>query len=527
MAPPPPSPSVLIVGAGMSGLRLAIKLRDRGHDAVTVLEQAAGLGGTWRANAYPGCCCDVPSYAYLPLELLPGFVPERKFSTQAEILDFLERVADHHKVRDCIQFNARVTDAAWDGKQSCWVVRTEQGQKLTPRYLVFANGPLSRPKLASVPGLDSFEGASWHTAHWERATPVQGKRVAVIGTGASAIQVIPELAKEAKELIVFQRSAAYCFPRDDVNLAEGEPENVRRLREEGKQFAEKLRAFYSDYYDDTVFQIYNEPDVNEKAQQIHNQLLRKIVRDPLTAQQLTPNYPQGCKRVLVSDNYFQTFNQPNVSLVASAVDRVGQHRVTTVDGRDFDDIDVIVVATGFSTGPIEDVNIKGRGGVTLAESYKGGIHTMFGLMSSGFPNLFMMLGPHSWTPQGNTAEAIAVQSSWIVHVMDHIERSTGAAVIEPNHAAEDYWAMRCASVATSAVWLKCASWYTDSSGKPLMWMGEWYAYANELWQGDLARLLCANDMHGAKVQLSRAEPLHLSLSELPLRKRVPLDASRL
>ncbi|CAK9106451.1 Baeyer-Villiger monooxygenase (BVMO) [Durusdinium trenchii] len=473
----------VIVGAGMSGLLLAIRLQQRGRRDVAILEARGGVGGTWRANAYPGCCCDVRSFAYLPLHLMPEYIPERIYSTQQEIEAFLDRLAHKHGVHDNVVFNARVTRCERNEAENAWEVESTQG-RLRCKYLVFANGPLSRPQRPDIPGLeDVFEGRVWHTAEWDNKVSLKGKRVAVIGTGASAIQIIPQVAKDAQHLYVIQRSAAFCFPRDDGPLTDL-PQVVQGLKQQGLSFISKMRSDFNEYADNFVFNIYNNKELNDQAVAHHRKRIFEIVDDPEVAANLVPDYPQGCKRSLLTDDYLPTFNRPNVTLIPAPATRVTPRGVVAEnDKREFqiDALDVVVLATGFRTGAIDDVEIVGAEGQTLSQSYEEtGVHTMFGLMSHGFDNMFFMLGPQSWTPQGNTCEACDVQSEWIAHVIGAMEDSSVDS-ISPRPECEQYWGDRCLELGQASVWAQCTSWYLDpKTGRPFMWTGRWQEYVNEL-----------------------------------------------
>uniref|UniRef100_A0A7S2S2E9 FAD/NAD(P)-binding domain-containing protein n=1 Tax=Mucochytrium quahogii TaxID=96639 RepID=A0A7S2S2E9_9STRA len=466
----------IVVGCGMSGILAGMKLKKAGLDDFVILEKSAQVGGTWSANTYPGICCDVKGCMYLPLHYLPGFVPTRIYSSGAEILEFLKQLVETYGLYTHIQFNCTVASARFDTSSNRWTIETSEGRKYRSKYVIFANGPLSKPKLPDFPGLDTFHGEWCHSARYDHNIKLKGKRVGVVGTGASAIQIVPECAKLAKELVVFQRSAPYCWRRDDGPLAE---RDVERLTQGDLDYIYKLRNRWNIEADDVFWENYNDEERNDAVRNMYTAYMKSVVKDKGVAEKLIPDYPIGCKRPLISDDYLETFNLKNTRLVADkrGVTKITKDGVVVGDGEQVK-VDVLIFATGFETGWIRDCEIHGRKN-TLTESYnaRGGIHSIFGMCASGFPNLFMILAPQGWTAHANTSESIDVETDWVVHMISGMEStSPPLETVEARPDAEDWWRKECSSKADNSVWTKCASWYVDSSGTPLLYAGKWGSY---------------------------------------------------
>ncbi len=419
---------------------------------------------------------------YLPLHYVPGFVPARRFSEQAEILRFMNELVDWHGLRGLLRLGCRAVSCSWLNAERQWSVRFERPGRpalvVRSKYVALANGPLSVPNTTSLPGLASFRGRAFHSAEWDRSVELRGKTVAVVGTGASAIQIVPAVAQLAARVIVLQRTPAFVFPRNDGPLGADE---VAALTGRDQAAIAAMRGTFNEFADNFVFDTYNDPARNAQAARSHHKHLRRQVRDPGVAAALTPQYPQGCRRALLSDDYHVAFNRDNVRLVASAVKRVVADGVETEAGEQVHGVDVLVMCTGFHTGPVTDVSIVGRGGRERAASYRErGLHTYLGLLSRGFPNLFTLLGPQSWTPQGNTSEAIDVQTNWVAHVVAGME-ACGALELEPTAGAELYWSELCTANGDRSVVQSCSNtWYTDANGKAIMFTGRWYSFVKEL-----------------------------------------------
>ncbi|MCE9602824.1 MAG: NAD(P)/FAD-dependent oxidoreductase [Gemmatimonadetes bacterium] len=455
----PRSARVLIIGTGFAGIGMAIRLRERGITDVVILERAADLGGTWRDNRYPGCACDVESTLYsFSFAPNPGWT--RTFSPQPEIQAYLRRVADDHGITPLIRFNDAVDGARWDEPAQEWVVTSTSGL-WRAQHLVMANGALSDPSVPPLPGLDQFTGASFHTAQWDAEVPLDGRRVAVIGTGASAIQVIPAIQPRVARLIVLQRTPAWVLPRHDRAVPAW-----RRALYARVPFTQRIARGALHAWHEMMFLPFRHPLPRRLVQAAVGWHLAAQVRDPQLRRALRPTYGVGCKRLLLSDDYYPALVRPNVEVVTSAVERIGAHAITTADGRTHG-IDVLILATGFRvTDPILAPTIIGRNGRSLADAWQGSPKAYMGTTVAGFPNLFMLAGPN--TGLGHSSVVLMAEAQ-IEHVLGvlALAESRHVRAVEPRADAQArYVAWIDASHATT-VWNAggCRSWYLDRTGR--------------------------------------------------------------
>ncbi|HEX6865978.1 MAG TPA: NAD(P)/FAD-dependent oxidoreductase [Caulobacteraceae bacterium] len=450
----------IVIGAGFGGLAAAIKLKQGGFKKLAVLEKADRLGGTWRDNTYPGAACDVPSRLYsYSFALNPYWT--RAYSGQQEIRQYMEDVADRFGVRGFLRFNAEVERADWDETARIWRVKLKDGEVLEAPVLVSALGQLNRPQFTGIPGRENFKGESWHSARWRHDVDLKGKTVGCIGSGASAIQYIPEIAKEAKRVVIFQRTPNYIIPRLD------------------KPTPTWLRAIYARLpFVDRIFRhvIWQLMDWRFKAFQRGTKsaenfrmlaigYLEKEIEDPVLRAKLTPTYPIGCKRILISDDYYQALRQPNIELVTEAVAEVTDKGVKTIDGHEFD-CDVIVYGTGFDTTHfLAPVEIHGSGGRTLSEAWKDGAEAYLGVTVAGFPNLFMLYGPNTNLGHNSIIVMLEAQADYIVKCMKELKRRNAKA-LEIKPAAFTAFNVQLQKDLETSAWAgECSSWYKTASGK--------------------------------------------------------------
>ncbi|WP_022975771.1 flavin-containing monooxygenase [Nevskia ramosa] len=463
---------VLIIGAGFGGLRMLHECREIGLDAL-VLEAGSDLGGTWYWNRYPGARTDTESWAYcfyFSKALNDGFTFKERFATQQQSLDYLNHAADVLALRRDLRFGQRVASAHYDDAQNLWTVITTTGARHACRYLVSASGLLSVTYKPPFRNVDAFQGETYITGHWPK-TPVNfaGKRVAVIGTGASAVQAIPIIAHEAAQLTVFQRTPNYvmparnyvitdaeqrelragfdamvaqchrqifAFPMEDSTLAvkDVSPEEQQRVLERGWE-AGGFRFLFETFYDLLI-----DRESNEVAAEFVRRKIRTIVRDPVTAERLCPKYPLLAKRPPLGHFYFETFNRPNVTLVDVGDDPIEEITATGVKtgSREFGDFDIIVYATGFdaSTGALMHVDVRGRAGQSLADTWNREVQTQLGICMNGFPNLFMISGPQA--PFANIPMVIDRAANWIGGALRHL-KATGQDCIEARPEACRAW----------------------------------------------------------------------------------------
>ena len=493
---------VIVVGAGFAGLYALHKLRNQGL-SVRVLEAAPELGGTWYYNRYPGARCDVESVDYcysFSEELQQEWNWTEKYATQAEILSYLNWVADKLDLRRDIALNTRVVSAVLDEATLRWTVSTDDRQALPARFCVMATGPLSAAMTPNFSGLDSFAGEIYHTAHWPH-DPVDfaGKRVAVIGTGSSGIQSIPIIAEQARHLYVFQRTPNYSVPAGNKPLSTEELDEIKATYAERRRLSwrsgggsphitaskptmefapeERRAAFETRWQLGGVLFSKTFPDqmidlaANEEARKFYEEKVRAVINDPVVADKLIPNdHPIGTKRICTDTSYFQTFNRPNVSLIsvrATPIESVDASGINTTDAHY--DIDMIVLATGFDamTGALAKIDIVGRGGAMLRDDWAHGPRTFLGLGVDGFPNLFLISGPGAPAVLANMVLHAEAQVNWIAEAIGYLD-DHGYAAIEATPDAVDGWVAECARRAETTLFTKANSWYMGANvpGKP-------------------------------------------------------------
>jgi cation diffusion facilitator CzcD-associated flavoprotein CzcO len=454
-----PDTQIAIIGSGFGGLGAAIRLRQRGFTDFRIFERAADVGGTWRDNTYPGCACDVQSHLY-SFSFAPNPDWTRSYSPQPEIWDYLRRCARDFGVLPHIRFRHEVRDAAWDERALAWRIETPEGA-YTARVLVLASGALSEPALPKLPGIDTFKGAAFHSARWDHTYDLNGKRVAVVGTGASAIQFVPEIQPLVSRLYVFQRTPPWIMPRTDRTLRDGERRMFRR-------FPAAQRAARGSLYllrELLVFGFRHIP-ASKLVERMALRHLERSVPDAELRAKLKPSYSIGCKRILVSNDYLPALTRPNVELVTCAVSEVRERSVVGSDGVERE-VDAIIYGTGFRvTDPPLAGHVRGRGGRTLAEVWDGSPQAHAGTTVAGFPNLFILMGPN--TGLGHTSVLIMLEAQ-IEHVLSALEhmKASGAAAIEPRPEAQAAYVAEVERRMRGTVWTAggCASWYLDRTGR--------------------------------------------------------------
>ncbi|MDB5618862.1 NAD(P)/FAD-dependent oxidoreductase [Tardiphaga sp.] len=498
---------VIVVGAGFTGLYMLHRLRKLGLSA-RVFEQGGDVGGTWYWNRYPGARCDVESMQYsfsFDEALQREWDWSERYAPQPEILRYANHVADRFDLRKDIQLDTRVESAVFDETSNEWTVTTSDGATVTAPYVVLGTGCLSNARVPEFKGMGDFKGQVYHTGHWPHE-PVDftGLRVGVIGTGSSAIQSIPLIAEQASELFVFQRTANFSVPARNAPLSAGEREAWRkdyaeirrRAREDMKNGIvqpvpdrgalddpdEVRREKYGARWNSgglTFMGVYNnlvlDQPANDTAADFIRERIAGIVADPETSRLLQPNdHPVGSKRICVDTDYYATFNRPNVKLVdirSHPIERIQPHAVRS-GGRDYQ-VDALVLATGFDamTGSVAKIDIRGRGGRTLNDKWAEGPRTYLGLMSAGFPNLFIVTGPGSPSVLSNMIVSIEQHVDWIADCLAYM-RDRGVGSIEATHSAEDRWVAHVNEVAGSTLYPQANSWYMGANipGKPQIFM---------------------------------------------------------
>jgi cation diffusion facilitator CzcD-associated flavoprotein CzcO len=458
---------VVVIGAGFGGIGAAVTLGRDGRD-VLVLERAEQLGGTWRDNRYPGCACDVQSHLY-SFSFAPNPSWTRAFSPQPEILAYLEDVVRRFGVQDRIRLGIEVRDAAWDEPARCWRIRTSAGE-LTANVLVSATGPLSEPELPKLPGVEAFPGPVLHSARWDPDVELTSKRVAVVGTGASAIQIVPQLAPSVAELVVFQRTAPWIMPRNDREI----PPSHRRTFARWPALQRAARGWIYGSREVGVVGFTRQPAMMRGVERICARHLREQVPDPGLRALLTPNYRAGCKRILLSDDYYPALNRENVELVPSGVERFEGGTVVGADGTRRE-VDAVVFATGFRATDLPIAHhVRGRDGRALAEVWsQTGMQALRGATVHGFPNFFFLIGPN--TGLGHTSMVYVIESQ-LAYLADALRAMDARrlAAVDPSAQAQDAWNRMVQTRLSRSVWATggCASWYQDDHGRiTTLWPG--------------------------------------------------------
>ncbi|MET9289439.1 flavin-containing monooxygenase [Nocardia beijingensis] len=454
------TPSIIIIGAGFGGLGIALELRRAGLDNFTILERATDLGGVWRENTYPGAACDVPSplysWSYEPKSDWP-----RRFSEQRDIHDYMRGVADRHGLRRFICFGTEVTDAEFDERTGQWTVRTADGTQLTADILVPAVGQLSRPALPNIPGIDTFAGPAFHSAEWDHDVDLIGKRIACIGTGASAIQYIPRIQPAAGHLTLFQRSAAWVLPKADVEYSAVHHALFKYFPP--SRLAERF-AIWS-IFELLALGLTDLPSIKTPVIALADRHREKQVPDPELRAKLTPDYAAGCKRGLFSNEYFPALAQPNVTVETTAIEAITPTGIRTADGVEHD-VDVIIFGTGFKgTEFLAPINIYGLGGRKLADVWSDeGARAYLGLSVPGFPNLFMMYGPNTNVGAGSIIYMLESQARYIRQVVQYLADRPGR-YLAARPAAEQRWDDWLQKRLKDTPWNFCSSWYRNASGR--------------------------------------------------------------
>jgi cation diffusion facilitator CzcD-associated flavoprotein CzcO len=459
--------TIVIVGTGFAGLGMAIRLKRAGIHDFVVLEQADGVGGTWRANHYPGAACDVESHLY-SFSFAPNAGWSRRFAPQAEILAYLERCTDDYGIRPHIRFGTAVRSARFDDRRGTWTIETSDGRRLEARAIVTGCGGLSRPAYPQIPGLDDFSGPMFHTARWDDAAKLAGKRVGVIGTGASAIQVVPAIASEVAELSVFQRTPPWIFAKSDAPIDARTQARYRRWP--ALRLLERQRLYW--LHELLVLGFVVEPRLMKLAARLALGHLRRSVADPELRQKLTPSYTLGCKRILLSNDYYPALQRENVELVTDAIERVVPQGVVTRDGR-LRELDAIVLATGFQAAEaVAPFAVCGRGGRDLSTEWTDGAEAYLGTTVSGFPNLFILVGPN--TGLGHSSMVLMIESQ-IKYVLDCLvlQRQRGLGWVDVKPEVQRRYNEALHARLDRTVWATgCTSWYRTQSGKnTTLWPG--------------------------------------------------------
>ena len=455
----PAAPSVAIIGAGFGGIGLAITLKKAGIDSLTIFEKAEGVGGVWRHNTYPGAACDVPSHLYsFSFEPNPDW--SRRFSPQPEILDYLERCVEKYGLSQNLRLGTEVSRAEFDDESGKWRVETGGGETVEADVLVSACGQLSRPAMTRIEGAERFRGPIFHTASWDHDVEIDGKRVAVIGTGASTIQVVPAIAGRVAQLDVYQRSAPYVIPKKDRAYAPWERRLFRWFPP-----ARRLARFTQWLTFEIFISAFNQfRGMGRIAVRMFKHNLDDQVSNPELKRALTPDHVLGCKRVLISPDYYSTLERPNVELVTQGVRELTKSGVVAEDGSERA-VDVIVLSTGFeSTQFLAPMEIRGHDGGDLNEAWREGANAYLGMTVAGFPNLFVMYGPNTNLGSGSIIFQLESQMAYIADAVERLRRTGG--VLSVRRQVQQSFDSEMQSRLSTSVWQTgCHNWYIDEHGR--------------------------------------------------------------
>jgi cation diffusion facilitator CzcD-associated flavoprotein CzcO len=473
-APPPAAQSraigdyeIAIIGTGFSGLGMAIKLKQAGFEDFVVLERAEDVGGTWWANTYPDCACDVPSHLY-SFSFAPNPNWSQTYSSQPEIRDYLRAIADRYGLRESIRFGHEVSAAAWDEEAGRWEISTSRGM-LRARVLIGAMGPLTEPRIPDLPGLSEFEGAVFHSARWDHSVDLAGKRVAAVGTGASAIQFVPAIQPRVERLHVFQRTPPWVVPHTNRPIRGFE----RRLFRAVPAAQRAVRGAIYAARETLVLGFVKRPRLMRVLERAARRHIARQVPDGELRAKVTPDYAFGCKRILPSNRWYPALGKENVELVSGGAVEVRERSILGADGVERP-VDAIVFATGFKVTdmPIA-TRVRGRGGLLLDDHWHGSPRAYFGAAIAGFPNFFMLLGPN--TGLGHSSMVYMIESQ-IAHVLGALRemRRAGAATVEVRAEAQEAFNAEVDSRMQGTVWnTGCASWYIDPTGRNATLWPDW------------------------------------------------------
>ncbi len=470
----------VIVGAGFAGIALAVKLREAGIADFTILERAADLGGVWRDNTYPGCACDVPSHLY-SFSFAPNPNWSRTFGKQSEILAYLKTVANARGVVRHVRFNTELLEANWDEAEKCWVLHTSSGP-ITAKVLVCAGGVYGKAKYPDIPGRDRFAGKAFHSLHWDHGHDLTGERVAVLGTGASAVQIVPEIAPTVQRLLVFQRSAPWILPRLDRQTSSAERALLRRMPLVGRL----IRGFYYAGIEGFGLVGFVDNRFRYPYELLGRFQLRRQVRDRRLRKALTPDYMIGCKRAVFADSYLPALSRDNVDIITAGIKEILPYSIVTNDGVEHQ-VDTIVYATGFVAPPEVYERIRSTSGHSFLELYAKRPQSYLGVAAAGFPNFFTTLGPFGALGNQSAIYIIEAQARYIVDALTMMRREAVARV-EVRADVQDDFLDEMDKRSENSVWLTggCASSYyhTDDGRNAGLYPGWSFEYASRTKQFD-------------------------------------------
>ena len=465
---------VVIVGTGFAGLGQAIQLEKAGIRDYVILEKADEVGGTWRDNSYPGCACDIQSHMYsFSYEQNPHW--SRSFSAQPEIFDYLKGVADKYRLRERIRFGVEITGARWDPDESRWSISTAGGEEYSGRFLVSGVGGLHIPQVPHLPGIENFRGQTWHSAQWNHEYDLTGKRVAVVGTGASAIQFVPRIAPQVEQLHLFQRTPPWIMPKPDHAM----PGWAKTLFARVPAIQRGYRNLLYWFLESRAIGFNGHPGLMKAGEVIARRHIAKHVKDPALRDTVTPDYTMGCKRVLISNDYYPALNRDNVEVRTEGIAEVRENSIVDSSGAEHE-VDAIIYGTGFRvTDALEYLDIIGTDGRNLAKEWAtDGMQTHLGITVSGYPNLFFLLGPNTALGHNSVVFMIEAQSRYVVEAIELADRHRATA-LDVRPRVQHRFQRGIQDRLVKGVWTQggCTSWYLDAKGvNRTIWPGFTWRY---------------------------------------------------
>jgi cation diffusion facilitator CzcD-associated flavoprotein CzcO len=464
--------NIIIIGTGFAGLGMAIKLLKQGNTNFIIAERSATIGGTWRDNTYPGAACDISSHLYsFSFEPNPNW--SRMFANQQEILEYTRHCVEKYGLAKYVRLNTEVTGGSFDEASGTWTLNLKDGGTLTANVVVNALGPLNRPQIPNIPGLVDFKGRVFHSSEWDHTFDYKGKKVAVVGTGASAVQIVPAIAKDVEQLNIFQRSAPWVIPKADRPMKDWERKMFRIL-----PFTQRMLR-WKWYWENELIGtlIFTRPRLNNYVQGMVVKFINKKIKDPALREKLIPDYTMGCKRITPSKEYYPALLRSNVDVVTSGINRVEGNTIFTADGNHYE-ADAIVLATGFKAAdaPVDFV-VKGRGGRILAEDWKEGPEAYYGAAVTGYPNLFFLIGPNTGLGHNSMIFVIESQVNYIMDALKKLKQRK-AKFMDVKPEVQKAYNDDIQEKLKRTVWATgCRSWYIAANGRnTTVWPGLTYTF---------------------------------------------------
>ena len=469
-----PHARIAIIGAGFGGLAMAIRLLESNIQDFIILEKASEIGGTWRENQYPGAACDVQSHLY-SLSFSPKTDWSKRYAEAPEIYQYMQTLTTQHQLQSYIRFNTEVSSARYLENKCIWELKLSQTEILTAQFVIFASGPLHVPQIPYIAGIEKFTGKVFHSSQWDHNYDLNNKNVASIGTGGSAIQYIPEIAEKVKQLYVLQRTAAWVIPRDERRYLPIEKTLFNRF--DWFRKIHRARLYWTN--ESRVVPIMK-PQVMKYAQKLAEAYIRHQVKDSATAEKLVPNYIMGCKRILVSNKYYPSFNRKNVELITDDILELTEDSIITQDGKKRA-IDCLIYGTGFVTDPriyLKSFSCTGLNHIELTEAWKNGAESYYGISTKGFPNLFQLLGPNTVLGHNSVIFMIESQVNYILQLIEMTQKTQSQAIVVKADT-QDQFNQHLQSQFTNTIWQSgCVSWYQQEDGKNF---SLWPTYTWKYW----------------------------------------------